>query len=160
MPTDWRSALLVQARSDFEMLVFLRRHQQPFCHQLHFLQMATEKLGKGFATAPGGSQPPKVHRAFVGFLRSVRGNLQLRRACNCGAGQLDAYIAALLPLARLIEDLAPSNASDGPNPEYPWREQKRIVAPADYDFKSLQFDERRMVNMLKFLERCFQIVEQ
>ena len=160
MPMDWRAALLKQARSDFEMLNFLRLHKQPLCHHLHFLQMATEKLGKGFATAPGGSQPPKVHRAFVGFLRLVRGSPQLRRACNCGVGQLDAYIAALLPLARIIEDLAPSNASDGPNPEYPWQEQSNITAPVDYAFTQLEFDTRGMINMLKFLERCFEIMKE
>ena len=120
MPMDWRSALLVQAHSDFEMLNFLRVYNAPFCHQLHFLQMATEKLGKGFAPAPDGGQPVKVHRAFVGFLRSVKGSVQLRQACDCGPGQINSYITALLPLARQIEDLAPSNANDGPNPEYPW----------------------------------------
>ena len=155
---DWRDALLVQARSNFEMLSFLRLHNAPFCHQLHFLQMATEKLGKGFATAPGGGQPVKVHRAFVGFIRSVKSSVQLRQACHCGPGQIDAYIAALLPLARQIEDLAPSNANDGPNPEYPWQGSREIVAPAEYLFTSLEFDVRGMINMLKFLERCFQIV--
>ena len=158
MPKDWRSALLVQARSDFEMLYFLRFHNAPFCHQLHFLQMATEKLGKGFATAPGGPQPLKVHRAFVGFLRSVKGSVQLRQACHCGSGQIDAYIAALLPLAKQIEDLAPSNAGTGPNPEYPWQERTGVIAPAEYLFASLEFDVRGMINMLKFLERCFQII--
>lgn len=158
MPMDWRDALLVQARSDFEMLQFLRSHQAPFCHQLHFLQMATEKLGKGFATAPGGPQPPKVHRAFVGFLRSVRSSDQLRQACQCGPSQVDAYIASLLPQARLIEDLAPSIANDGPNPEYPWQVPGGVVAPTDHQFLNLQFDGRGMVNMLKFLDRCFQII--
>ena len=160
MPTDWRAALLKQARSDFEMFEFLRLYKQPFCHQLHFLQMAAEKLGKGFATAPGSPQPPKVHRAFVGFLRLVRGSPQLRRACNCGAGQLDAYIAALLPLARIIEDLAPSNASDGPNPEYLWQERNSITAPVDYGFAQLELNTRGMINMLKFLKRCFDIIEE
>lgn len=158
MPMDWRDALLVQARSDFEMLQLLRRHRAPFCHQLHFLQMATEKLGKGFATAPGGPQPPKVHRAFVGFLRSVRSSVQLRQACNCGPGQIDAYINSLLPQARLIEDLAPSIANDGPNPEYPWWEPGGVIAPADHAFSNLEFNVRGMVNMLKFLDRCFQII--
>jgi hypothetical protein len=158
MPMDWRDALLAQARSDFEMLQFLRRHQAPFCHQLHFLQMATEKLGKGFATAPSGTQPLKVHRAFVGLLRSVKSSVQLQRSCHCGTGQVDAYIISLLPLARMIEDLAPSNANDGPNPEYPWRGQTGIIPPVDHEFVNLQFDERGMVNILKFLERCFQII--
>ena len=158
MPMDWRGALLMQARSDFEMLDFLRRNERPFCHQLHFLQMATEKLGKGFATAPGGPPPLKVHRAFVGFLRSVKSSVQLQQACHCGPRQIDAYIASLLPLARRIEDLAPSHAGDGPNPEYPWPEAHGITAPASYEFTDLQFDGRGMVNMLKFLERCFQFI--
>ena len=158
MPMDWRDALLVQARSDFEMLQFLRRHAAPFCYQLHFLQMATEKLGKGFATASGGLQPSKVHRAFVGFLCSVRSSARLRQACQCGPGQIDAYVGPLMPQARLIEDLAPSIANDGPNPECPWRQPLGVTAPVDYQFLNLQFDGRGMVNMLKFLDRCFQII--
>lgn len=160
MPMEWREALLKQAHSDFSVLAELRRREEPFCHQLHFLQMATEKLGQGFATAPGGPQPPKVHRAFVGFLRSVKSSAQLRQACLCGPGQVDAYINSLLPLARLVEDLAPSNANDGPNPEYPWLGQTGIIAPVDYEFENLQFDARRMVNLLKFLDRCFQIISE
>jgi len=158
MPTDWRTALFEQARSDYELLQLLGRENAPFCHQLHYLQMATEKLAKGFSTPPGGPQPPKVHRAFVSFMRSVNGNRRLRQACNCGPGQIEAYIASLLPLARLIEDLAPANANDGPNPEYPWREPGGIVAPVNYHFTNLQFRGRNMLNMLKFLERCFQII--
>jgi hypothetical protein len=158
MPTDWRTALLDQARSDYELLQLLIRENVPLCHQLHYLQMTTEKLAKGFSTLPGGPQPPKVHRAFVTLLRSAKGNRQLRQACNCGPGQIEAYIASLLPLARLIEDLAPANANDGPNPEYPWREPAGVVAPAVYSFPSLQLKSRGMINMLRFLERCFQIV--
>ena len=48
-----------------------------------------------------------------------------------------------------IEDLAPSNASDGPNPEYPWQGRYGISAPAEHLFASLEFDVRGMVNLLK-----------
>ncbi len=51
---DWRTANLTQARSDFEMLQTLSRQQAPPCHQLHYLQMSTEKLAKGFSTPPMG----------------------------------------------------------------------------------------------------------
>ena len=158
MPTDWRTALFAQARSNYELLKLLSRENAPLCPQLHYLQMATEKLAKGFSTPPGGPQPPKVHRAFVNFMRSVHGSRTLRQACHCGPGQIEAYIDLLLPLARLIEDLAPANASDGPKPEYPWQIPAGIIAPVHYPFTNLQFQNRNMLNMLKFLERCFQII--
>ena len=155
---DWRTALLKQARSDYELLNFLRLGDAPLCHQLHYLQMATEKLAKGFTTPRGGPPPPRVHRAFVRFVQSVRGDPQLQRACNCGPGQVDAYIASLLPLARLIEDLAPAVANNGPNPEYPWPTPDGVTAPVGYPFPALQFNSRNLINMLTFLDRCFQII--
>ncbi len=63
-----------------------------------------------------------------------------------------------MPLARLIKDLAPANANEGPNPEYPWQTPLEVVAPVDYFFSNLQFNSRSMINMLKFPERCFQII--
>ncbi len=50
------------------------------------------------------------------------------------------------------------NANNGPNPEYPWQGQDEVIAPADYAFANLEFNVRGMLNMLKFLERCFQII--
>lgn len=155
---DWRTALFEQAGSDYRILQLLIAQNAPFCHRLHYLQMATEKLAKGFSTPPGGPQPPKVHRDFVSFLRLVPASRQLRLACHCGPGQIDAYVASLLPLARLIEDLAPALANDGPNPEYPWHTAQGVVAPARYPFTNLEFKSRPMVNMLLFLDRCFQII--
>ena len=63
-----------------------------------------------------------------------------------------------MPLARLIEDLTPTNANDGPNPEYPWQEPSTVIAPASHLFPSLRFTGKSMLNMLKFLDRCFQII--
>ena len=155
---DWRTALFQQARSDYEMVNLLSRNNAPLCHQLHFLQMATEKLAKGFQTLPNGPQPPKVHRAFVGLMQLVRNDAYLQRACNCAPRQVNVYIASLLPVARLIEDLAPALSNDGPNPEYPWQVPGDVVAPVNYPFPTLQFDGRGMVNMRKFLDRFFQMI--
>ena len=158
MADDWRTAYFRQARSDYETLQLLEEASAPFCQRLHYLQMATEKLAKGFATAPGGLQQPKVHRGYVQFLQQIKRRAELQILCQCSPKQVTPYIDGLLPYARLIEDLAPANANDGPNPEYPWQGPGGVVAPADYAFSNLEFNARGMLNMLKFLDRCFQII--
>lgn len=78
MAQDWRTAYFRQARSDYETLQFLEEASAPFCQRLHYLQMATEKLAKGFATAPGGPQQPKVHRGYVQFLQQIKRRTELQ----------------------------------------------------------------------------------
>ena len=119
MAQDWRDAYFRQARSDYETLQLLEEGGASFCRRLHYLQMATEKAAKGFATAPGGPQQPKVHRGYVQFMQQIKRRTELQILCQCGPRQVTPYIDGLLPYARLIEDLAPTNANDGPNPEYP-----------------------------------------
>ena len=158
MAQDWRTGYFRQARSDYETLQLLEEASAPFCQRLHYLQMATEKLAKGFATEPGGPSQPKVHRGYVQFLQQIKRRSELQFLCQCSARQITPYIDGLLPYARLVEDLAPANANNGPNPEYPWQDQSGVMAPADYAFSNLEFNVRGMLNMLKFLERCFQII--
>jgi len=68
---DWQIAFLKQARSDWE--AYQRTHEQmwPACHRLHFLQMATEKLGK--ALLVGGEtaweEITHTHSALVKFIK-------------------------------------------------------------------------------------------
>ena len=72
MAMDWRTAYFQQARSDYDMLLrLLKEENVPECQRLHYLQMATEKLAKGFLTQPGGPRYPKVHDAFVRFVKSL-----------------------------------------------------------------------------------------
>lgn len=47
----WREAFLNQARSDAEIRRLLNRERTEYSHQLHYLQMVTEKLAKGLAAA-------------------------------------------------------------------------------------------------------------
>lgn len=158
MPQDWRTAYFRQARSDYETLQLLEQSDASFCQRLHYLQMATEKLAKGFASAPGGSPPPKIHRGYVQFMQQIKRRSELQILCRCSPQQVGPYIDGLLPFARLIEDLAPANAHDGPNAEYPWATPDGVAAPADYAFSDLEFNVRGMLNMLKFLSRCFDII--
>lgn len=71
--TEQQRLFLVQARSDFAVFELFRRDAVwPSCHALHYLQMATELLGKAYAWRH--AYPRKTHRAFVGFLRSLSHN--------------------------------------------------------------------------------------
>jgi hypothetical protein len=106
----------------------------PACHALHYLQMATELLGKAHAWKNG----PKTdtHRAFVGFLRSLATNRAAQKQLGY-AGKNENWghlIRKSVPLAENIEDLAPALALDGPNPEYPWPRANPQIAPAEHAF--------------------------
>src|SRR5437879_6229404 len=101
-----------QARSDHEVLVLLRRAGAPACHQLHYLQMVTEKLGKAYFWR-SGRPPPKSHAGFVQFMRFLGGVRQSERQQIADAfafGRFEDFqkwVRAVLPLAYDLERLAP-----------------------------------------------------
>jgi hypothetical protein len=133
--TEYQRLFLVQARTDFAVFELLRRQPDlPACHALHYLQMATELLGKAHAWKHGPH--PNTHRAFVGFLRSLSTNRKAQRQLRFeGRNQnWEHLIRKSVPLAECIEDLAPALALDAPNPEYPWPREAPRVAPAEHAF--------------------------
>ena len=160
--TEQQRLFLVQARSDFAVFLLLRdRTDLPESHALHYLQMATELLGKAHAWAHGPNA--RTHRAFVGFLRGLTNNriaqdrLGFRRR-NQHWGQ---FIRKSVPLAERIEDLAPSLTPDGPNPEYPWPRNDPAHAPVEHTFQlwiDLQPPSQGH-RFIQFVERLFTIAD-
>lgn len=132
--TWWR-----QARSDLLVLQLLRRNGCEPCHQLHYLQMTTEKLTKAYLWREG-SPPQKSHAGFVNFLKKLGFVEEQRRAALASAlkfrdfGQLCRWIKIAIPLAYELERLAPALAQNGPNPEYPWPHESPVEYPANYEF--------------------------
>ena len=128
-----------QARSDHAALVLLRRHGAAPCHQLHYLQLVTEKLGKAYFWR-SGTPPPRSHAGFVQFMRFLGGVRQSERQQIADAfafarfEDLQNWIRGVLPLAYALERLAPALAQDGPNPEYPWPADAPQHVPATYNF--------------------------
>jgi len=129
-----------QTKSDHAVLLILRRTGVAACHQLHYLQMVTEKLGKAYFWRSG--QPsPKVHTVFVKFLRAlgqtrspdrqrIADIFQFRRFTG-----FQTWIHSILPLAYELQSLAPALAQDnGPNPEYPWPHLAPRHAPVTFEF--------------------------
>jgi len=126
---------LVQARADHRVFrVFRADTSLPACHALHYLQMATELLGKAQAWKHG----PAVtsHKAFVSFLRGLVTNraAQSRLGYNRRNDHWAQTLRGGVLFAEAIERLAPSLAGDGPNPEYPWPPDDPHHAPVEFAY--------------------------
>lgn len=152
----WYNAFLQQARSDWQAYESLGTSAVADCHRLHYLQMATEKLGKALLLA-GGTDVAAVqrsHRAFTRFLQIAARNHGLQRELGMTGRQLRAHLQQLLPIAYEIEKLAPALAKGGPNAEYPWEDPAGTVnVPASWCFSVafwLQLPSGR--NILKLVE--------
>lgn len=132
--TEQQRLFLVQVRTDFALFkVLCAKPELPACHALHYLQMSTELLGKAHRWRHG--RPANTHRAFVGFLRSLSTNRKAQKQMGYDRrNQWEHLIRKSAPLAEHIEDLAPSLALDGPNPEYPWPRDEPLFAPAEHTF--------------------------
>ena len=156
---SWGQAFLDQARSDDRVRRLLNAGgTTPYCHQLHYLQMSTEKLAKAYGTPPNGEPPPPVHEGLVNLLRLVRRSPDLRRRLGFGrdTASFDRFIVSLLPLARAIERLAPSFAgTTQPNPEYPWLDVAtgRVVAPEAFAFPTFGATAQRMVRLQGLVDK-------
>lgn len=160
---DWKTAFAVQARSDNEIRKILNKNGVPYCHQLHYLQMAAEKLAKSMLCRAGSSTPPSfTHKGFVTVLRTLESDPGVVRFLGFG-GKKPAFktlIRSLVPLANAIEQLAPNLAGQfGPNPEYPWESGTQIEAPCQYAFSG--FDPRNvaMTKLIWILDRLLDYVQ-
>lgn len=123
---------LAQARSDLSAFGLLAGAAA--CHRIHYLQMMTEKLAKAYFWRQGRA-PKKRHNYFVKFMRAVGGRGDVGRAVGITpAAHWEAYVDGVLPLAQVIEGMAPAEADDGPNAEYPWPHDTPTQAPADFPF--------------------------
>jgi hypothetical protein len=149
---SWREAYFEQAWSDFNVYLDLNAGHAALCHKLHYLQMATEKLAKGFRCPARGGPHPRTHFVFVDFLRRLKNNpiYYYKRMGFNSKRAFSSHIENLLPASDLIEKLAPSGASfDKVNPEYPWVDQLgNVICPASYGFPELKKRELSMIQSL------------
>jgi len=128
-----------QARSDHRIFLLLRRNDAEPCHQLHYLQMASEKLGKAYLWRTG-RPARRSHLSFVTFLLALndrsKSDLDLIAAL-LGFGHGRAFESWLRPassIAHALERTAPALAGDGANAEYPWPHASPVHSPATYEF--------------------------
>jgi hypothetical protein len=126
---------LVQAKSAYRVYGFLAADKSlHHCHSLHYLQMATELLGKANAWKSGPIK--KSHKALVSFLHSLSANPKAQKQLRY-EGQDQNWqhtIRKILPIAESLQKMAPALATGGPNPEYPWPPEAPTNTPVEYAF--------------------------
>lgn len=150
---DWHDAYLAQAKSDYAVMKRLNRPDVEYCHRLHYLQMATEKLAKAMMTRRGSNTPAKKsHAMFVRMLQLIRNSRDVRQ--QLGYYKADffvSYIDSLMDLASKIERLSPDQAGfTRPNPEYPWWKDQaasHVWAPSEYNFPEFDPLDPKMVKI-------------
>jgi hypothetical protein len=136
----WRVAYARQARADLQARdQLLADPTLPESQQLHFLQMACEKLCKAHLCAHGVD--PDVLRRSHAFISVHLPTIALQQFARKSDGRRGAgswVIAAIRSLARRIELLAPSVDDGGRIPancEYPWvAPDGSVRAPCDHHF--------------------------
>ena len=153
-----------QAKSDYTVYLHLRKSGIHECHLLHYLQMASEKIGKAYFWRTG-KIPPKNHSGFYEFLKALldrRPSEELERIARClgyaRTSDLEQWIKQILNLARDLENMAPAKARNSANPEYPWPHDSPLYCPAEYNFplwKQLN-DTGRGRKLINFIDRCIQ----
>jgi len=156
-----------QAKSDHAAFVCLRHAGVHECHMLHYLQMATEKLSKAYLWR-SGTPPPRSHVGFMRFLRALLGRRRtdLRRIAKvfefARPKDMDAWVGQIGSLAYMLQNLAPTEANNGPNPEYPWPHEMPEHCPALHSFElwSRLRDHVHGRNLLRFIERAIERFDQ
>jgi hypothetical protein len=138
---DWARAFAVQADADLKARESLAAHTElPPCQELHFLQMACEKLAKAHlyysGNPPADIQSSHGHTAkqLPAILRETHRRLKRARLEHW----LDEEVRHL---AAEISRLHPQVDGGGTRPdncEYPWTDaQGKVVAPAEHAFSNL-----------------------
>jgi hypothetical protein len=128
-----------QAKSDWGLFLQLRRSSAAPCHLLHYVQMATEKLSKAYLWR-SGLPPPKSHTGFIRFLKAILVRRPAELAWIAKALEFERpesmqkWATSVQPLAYTLQRMAPAEARNGPNPEYPWPHEAPTHCPATHPF--------------------------
>lgn len=161
MTLTWKEAYLKQAKSDYHVFQHLNTLNVDFCHQLHYLQMSSEKLAKALSCPPDNIPPEKTHYALVKFIRTIK-----RRDFSSKFGQnhftsYENYINSIIPFAEKIENLHPSGKESKPNPEYPWDDSNsNIYSPVDFHFNDIKSDAIGMNKFKAFIAKLIEISDK
>ncbi|MEO6434527.1 MAG: hypothetical protein ABIP55_02045 [Tepidisphaeraceae bacterium] len=138
---EWRIAYAKQAKADLQARERLLEHADlPDCQQLHFLQMACEKICKAYLCGQGiDLRALQSSHAYVAISLPLIARQQFARQSQQIQASRSWVIAAIRVLARKIELLAPAVRDGGAQPsncEYPWESATgTVIAPVDHNFQ-------------------------
>lgn len=139
----WASAFAAQSRSDWQVYDHLAAEPDlPVCHQLHYLQMACEKIAKAYRCRDKSvnlEELLKRHVGFAKFIGSFLASPSMKEAYRGRAAQLREVARLTRALSREIEKLAPAvdRTASPENAEYPWDSGEEVISPCQYSYPRL-----------------------
>jgi hypothetical protein len=138
----WRNAFIEQARHDYAVYRMLNQQGAVVSDQLHYIQMSSEKLSRGYLADSTDPNPLEMtHAGVVRMLQLLKADRLLRRKLGYASScSFTLYIDPLLDVAGRIQALAPAIAgTTQPNPEYPWldRGANEIRVPCRHNFDDM-----------------------
>jgi hypothetical protein len=163
-----RGAFLAQARSDLAAYDALCRSKSLSpCHQLHYLQMLTEKIARAARMAAGVSNAHEMsHKAFSKLAAILARSDYAAKRLKMDKASYRHFLRRAHDIARDIEQLAPAIGT-GPNVEYPWEGRDAAgemtwYVPADYAFpvyhRLRQADGANLLKLVRILIEDFDAV--
>ena len=167
---------LRQARSDFSVFRLLLEQDRdavPFCHALHYLQMATEKLAKAVAIVSQVRDFDRYSHAAFSLLPGMLSRADVAR--KLGWEDFKAYQRFLKRSASIFHDIdelnpgvghrvAGGGSKEGPNSEYPWRARENGMLvwqiPAEYAFQiARQLRSGNTAQVIQFVDNLLERFE-
>jgi hypothetical protein len=163
-----REAFLEQARSDLTAYDELCRSKSLSpCHQLHYLQMLTEKIARAARMSAGVSNANEMsHKAFSKLAAILGRSDYAAKRLEMDKTSYRHFLRRAHDIARDIEQLAPAIGT-GPNVEYPWegRDAEGEMTwhvPAKYPFpvylRLRQADGANLLKLVRILIEDFDAV--
>ena len=138
---DWALAYAKQARSDLDARELILSGELPECHQLHYLQMACEKVCKAHLFSLGQSSSElRTSHNYVATVLPVLFRLVFTQTYKRELKKRAELMRHVRHLAREINFLAPAVDDGGrrkDNCEYPWLDGENVVVPSERLYSSL-----------------------
>ncbi|HEY5961112.1 MAG TPA: hypothetical protein VIV60_31360 [Polyangiaceae bacterium] len=139
---DWARAYAKQGKSDLAVYDALKKLRTDGtlaadCHELHYFQMALEKIGKAYVLRFANAQIQN-HRSSHDVAKAFMQNVQKDPAFKSILGTNQSLSKEVRSLATALEQLAPAveRESNPRNCEYPWSDGSMITVPVDVGFRA------------------------
>jgi DNA-binding transcriptional MerR regulator len=139
--SDWSRAYTKQGVSDLSVYRHLTSAGASIndCHRLHYLQMASEKIAKGYQfryTNKSIEALSSSHAGLPEFINSYCQSAAMKSRYAGRTAQLETIRNDLYRLGTELEHLAPAieRQRSPTNVEYPWSNGVTLTVPCDHAF--------------------------
>lgn len=137
----WATAYATQGLSDLDVYSLLNQahtdRKIAYCHVLHYLQMATEKIGKAWLLQHTNTPIAELRTSHL-VVKKFSDHWLKDQASKASLGGNKGLATNIKSLMGDIERLAPAVERENHpmNVEYPWSTQTSLAIPCTHNFSS------------------------